>query len=76
MTWLKFKYGTPEKQYNVTTIMPPYSVLSPYPPFFYLFIHWTWPQFEEFIHVIMKFMHALLVPMHKVKEHAQGFFKF
>ncbi len=29
MTWLKFKHGTLEKQYNVTIILPPLSVLSP-----------------------------------------------
>jgi hypothetical protein len=39
MTWLKFKYGTLEKQYNVTTIVPPYNMLSPYPPLSFLFMH-------------------------------------
>jgi len=31
MTWLKFKHGTPKKQYNVTTILAPTppNMLSP-----------------------------------------------
>jgi hypothetical protein len=33
MTWLKFKHGTPKNQYNVTTILAPTNVLSPFSSF-------------------------------------------